>query len=341
MMRARQIVGRCLACGFAAMLLGGCGKAEPEATVDAPEDVPLARVGAVSIREADVAVEIERRQQRGQPVESAAAVLQELVERQAMLNQAEQDERMQDPAVRREVENLVLAQWLDRTLRAEKDAVTVGDEALRALYEARRDAFTQPAMMRLAVLYRAVDARDAADRSRLAAELAAARQAYLADPDAATREGRLSGFGVIAADASEDTVSRYRGGDLGWVRLDQTAFRLPAAVLQAGAALAVGEVSEVQATEDAVFVVMKSDQRPERVVPFEEARISLRRDAIRARQEAVEASFRSNLLAQAGVEINQEKVAQLTLPVPARSSGPELVPLEARGAAQPPVLPVE
>lgn len=308
----------------ACMATAGCGRKEPAAVAPAP----LARVGDAVITEDDFAFEVRRRQESGRPLGDSQAILQELIERQAMLQKAERSDIMQDPAIRRELENKKLGQWLERSLQVERDAVRVGDEELRAYYDAHPEAYTRPEMFRLAMLYRRVSRRDPEETTAaLRADLEQGRAAFLADPATATQEGRLPGFGTVAARYSEDPGTRYRGGDLGWFEDVDRGQRQPTAVIETGFSLEPGEVSEVIAAEDGLYVVMKSDRREARVEPFEEAAPTLRRRLIRLKQEEVERTFKSNLLAEIQIEINPDKAARLALPPAVAPAPPELRPV--------------
>lgn len=298
--------------------------APPPAPAPAPESW-VARVNGQPITAADVQAEIQRRTAARRAVADAETLVRELVERKAMLDEAARSPVMQDPAVRRELENRQLGQWLDRTLQVERDRVTVTDDELRAHFEAHPETFQRPEMLRLAILYRKANPRDPAESSNeLRDALQQARTTYLADPAAATQQGRLAGFGTVAAQASEDTLTRYRGGDLGWLTTEADRARLPAEVLAAGRALDVGGVSEVLAAGDGWYVVMKSDQRPAQATPFAEAAPGLRRQLIRLKQEAVERNFTSSLLARARVEMNPDQVSRLVIPAPVAPVPPDL-----------------
>jgi peptidyl-prolyl cis-trans isomerase C len=310
---------------LAGMAAGGCGKKAPPTA----EPAPLARVGDVAITEEDFAFEVRRRQETGRPLGDSQTILKELIERQAMLQKAERSEIMQDPAIRRELENKQLGQWLDRSLQVERDAVRVTDDDLRAHYDAHPEAFTHPEMSRLAMLYRQVSLRDPEEtKAALRAELEQGRAAFLADPAAATQNGQMPGFGAVAAQFSEDPGSRYRGGDLGWLEESSGEHRQPAAVIETGLALAPGAVSEVISAADGLYVVMKSDRRPARVAPFDEVAPALRRQLIRLKQEEVERRFMSNLMAEAKIEINPDKAARLALPPAVVPAPPELQSLK-------------
>ena len=295
-----------------------------------PAPAPLARVGDAVITAADVAAEAQRLRTAGQSVADAPTVLQGLILRTAMLQEASTSAWVNAPEARRERENLLLSQWLEHTLQAEKRRVTVTDDELRAFYDAHAAEVARPAMARLAILHRKSAARgNDASAEALRAALRQARQAYLDAPAQATRDGRIPGFGALAAEASEHATSRYRGGDIGWLEIGRDAYPLPAAIVEAGFALPVGGVSDVIETGEGLYVVMKQDQRETRKAPFEEVAETLRRRLLRDRRDRVEAAFNSNLLARAAVAVDAAQAAALRLPespVP-RSAPPDLVPL--------------
>jgi peptidyl-prolyl cis-trans isomerase C len=320
---ARYLLPACRLAGLLGLLaVASCTRKAPEAAV-AP--AWLARVDGELITEDDVRFEIQRRQETKRPMGDAESILQDLIQRKVMLRVAAKSEVMQDPAVRRELENRQLGQWLDRSLQVERDQVRISDDEMRAHYDAHRDQYTRPAMVRLAVLYRQVNARDPEETTAsLRAELEKGRAAFLVDPAAATQQGRIPGFGAVSAEYSEDTLTRYRGGDLGWLDTSSTNQRHPAAVLAAGSALDVGGVSDVIETGEGLYVVMKADQRAAQTTPYEEVAPTLRRHLIRARQEHVEKTFVSNLLAGARIEVDREKVARLAVPAPAVPAPPAL-----------------
>lgn len=306
----------------------GCGRREPPPA----ESAPLARVGDAVITEDDFTFEVQRRQEQGRPLGEPREILQELIERQAMLQKAEQSDILQDPNVRRELENKQLGQWLDRTLQIERDAVRVTEEEIRAYYDAHPETHTRPEMSRLAMLYRRVSPRDSEEtQAALREELERGRAEFLEDPAVATRNGELPGFGSVAARFSEDPATRYRGGDLGWLGDSGDGGRQPAAVIAAGMALEPGAVSEVIAAGEGLYVVMKSDRRPASATPYEEAAPGLRRRLIRLKQEEVERAFKSNLLAEAKIEINEDQAARLTLPSGVTQEPPDLRPVSELG----------
>jgi hypothetical protein len=224
------------------------------------------------------------------PGMSAEEVMNELVTRVAMLIRAEESGVGDTAAFRRERENKLIAEWLATAYNRERDAVTVSEEELQSAYEARMDMFRFPPMPRFAVLY-----RKGRDTAELAAALDDAVALFEADREAATNNGRLPGFGKIAADHSEDAIGRYRGGDIGWVGED-TLSRVPETVLAAGRLLAPGEIAEPVAAGDGVYVIMKTDERAARLIPFNEAAPALRSRVRSEKLAALDARFKEGLM---------------------------------------------
>src|SRR5262249_38241118 len=97
------------------LLLNGCGRKENA-------DV-LATVGPRHIRAADLRAEVERRYQRQQPVPDKQTLLQEMIDREALLQRARAAGLDHDPQTARAIENLLLGQLTERDLTPRLDAV--------------------------------------------------------------------------------------------------------------------------------------------------------------------------------------------------------------------------
>lgn len=295
-------------------LAAGCSRSPSPVAATSPV---LAEVGGRAITRADFDAEAGRRGAAGRPAASAKTLLDEMIEREAMLVKAEASGIATNEAFRREAESRLLAQWVASTLAKERDGVAVTDEELKSAYEARKDStLTASSLTRLAILYRKASGRVGDEAvSALEKRLAEGVAAFEKDRAGATNQGRLPGFGKIAADYSEDTVSRYRGGDLGWLNVAQGDHpRVPKEVLAAGAALAQGQVSAPVRAGDGVYVVMKDGERAAKQMTFQESVPLLRRRLLREKQHAVEARFKADVLRSVPVKIVEGEAEKLALP---------------------------
>jgi parvulin-like peptidyl-prolyl isomerase len=132
----------------------------------------------------------------------------------------------------------------------------------------------------------------------------------------------------VAAQHSEDQVTRYRGGDLGWIESDAKETRLPANVLEAGRALEKGKRSGVLEATDGFYVIMKTDARAGGPRAMEEVADNLRQQLLRDKRRVLEEQFLSDAMQSSKASINADAASKVALPVtPAPApAAPELSP---------------
>lgn len=290
------------------LLLSGCDQP--------PTSKILAHVGEEVITEADFAEEITLRLSRGRNLATPAILIQEMIERKAMLQQAKASSIMQDPEMIRDLDNRILSQWLNDTLKQEQDTLAITDEELQAKYEESKEVFTTPALTRIAVLVRKFSSPHPSDVeiAELEQALRTAVETFNADRMDATGKGRLPGFGKVAANTSEDTVSRYRGGDLGWLDLEAGSARCPQIIVDAIANLEEGVVSPIIRTETGLYVAMKDGFRPTVTVSLSEISTSMKRRLLREKKQLAEHTFKQRVLEKVEISVDQDAVATLQIP---------------------------
>lgn len=300
--------GRWLGAAAGLALLAGCGK---------PGEPVLGRVGAREFRAADLRAEAEFRIKNRRPVPDKDTLLRELMTQEALLQRARQTGVADDFAVRRELDNLLVAKLWDREVAGRAAAVTVTDEELRAEYERNLARYTQPPQVRLAMIQlNGGRVMSDAKRAELRARMAEARAKALARPVTPPRGAEPGGFGPLAAEYSEDVASRFRGGDLGWLDPNHAAYHWPAAVLQAGYALPRGQVSEVIEAGGSFYLVVKTDERKSTVTPFAQVQSGLRQAVLQRKRQALEAAFHAESLAQRQPFVDARALANVELPAP-------------------------
>ncbi len=322
------VCGRWLGVVAGLGLLAGCNK---------PGEPVLGRVGAREFHAADLKAEAEFRLKHRRPVPEKEALLRELMQQEALLQRARQTGVADDFAVRRELDNLLVSKLWDREVAARAAAVTVTDDELKSEYQRNLARYTLPAQARLAMVQiSGGKVMSDVKRAELRARAEEARRKAVAQPVIEPRGAAVGGFGPLAAEYSEDVASRFRGGDLGWLDPNSTAYHWPAAVLRAGFALPRGQVSEIIEAGGSFYLVMKTDERKSTVTPFAQVERGLKQAVLQRKRQELETAFREDSLRQAGPFVDSKVLAAVELPAPktevASNPAPVLAPLPA-GAA--------
>lgn len=299
--------------GLAAWLVVlGCNQSPGDAS--ARQGVVLAEVGDHQITEDDFLAEARRRVEARRPAGDRDALLNEMIQRECLLAKARQTGLDQDPGVRREYENLLIARLVDHEVTPLKEAVAITPEKIQAEYEANLGRYTRPAEVRLAMLYLEAGARASESRrGEIRARLEEARE-QAPTLQSTNRSRGVVGFGRLAIEHSDDQVSRYRGGDIGWIAEGQRPPRLPDAVIEAASSLETGAVSPVLETPQGFYVVMKTDSRPQFTTPLESVQAALRQSLLARERRQVEETFRQEAAGAVSVQIHTQNLASVKLP---------------------------
>lgn len=317
-----------LCCVFgAALAFAGCSKSPK------PDPDVLARVGTREIRTADLKREVERRRKLARSVPAKEVLLREMVQYEALLQRAKASGIDQDPQVEREIGNLLVSKLIDREVTAKAETVTVTEDEIRAEYEKNVAKYTDPAKVRLAVLFLESSASSTeAKRTETRERLVEGLRKFRESPPALSRNPATQGFDSLAVQYSEDQASRYRGGDIGWLNAGDFNSRWPKAVLEAGYKLEKGQTSEIIQTDTGFYAVMKTDARDGMVRSLKEAEPALRYNLLLAKRRQLDENFRKDAERLTGVTLHEKALAAFELPTP------EKVLAKSRDA-QPPEFP--
>jgi len=315
-------------------LLTGCHQ-EPAA--NAPSGV-LAEVNGQPITEAAFKYQWLQRHTGADTTQAREAMLDQLIQRSILVQQARAAGLDADPVVVEQVENLLMHRLEELQLQPKLAAVEISPEEVEAYYQQNREAkFTRPEQRHLAVLW--FNTRGQAPlAARYRPRLEQARDAVLSQPDAYPAE---QGFGALSIHNSEHRPSQYKGGDLGWLEpSDVPGF--VSEVLQIGQQLSrPGEVSPVVESGDGLYVVRLLDLRPGGPVSFTSVAPEIRHKLRREKQQAVEVAFRQRIEQAATIVRHPDHLSALegletspTLTVAGSSDPSALATPEAR-ASQP------
>ena len=322
------VISRLVLACFIACLLGQCKKPGP---VAASGEKPLAVVAGQAVTADDLRAEAAWRVANHQPVPSADVLLKEMVDRMALVERARQAGLADEDGTRRRIESLLIARLRELQLDPAIGKVEVSEEELKSAWQERSSGMARPGTDRFAILFQAADAKSSEARR---VEARARLEAGLARADATPAPGgrgpAASGFGAVAIDGSDDQVSRYRGGDIGWIAKDLAQTRFPAAVIEAGRALETGKRSGVIEVDDGFYAIVKTDSRPDGMPRFEDVAETLRQELLREKRRAIEQRFISESLDLAKVRLNADAARGIDLPAS---------PASPRKPGQPPAFP--
>lgn len=288
----------------------------------------VAIVGKHEIRTAEFQAWMRRRGV-GDSLVQKEALLEEMVNHHAAVQRAMALGLDRDPQLQLAWENQLVNAVRKREVESGLSNAVPTAEQVQAAYEAQRAAHTEPAMRRGAILFRELgpkvtDTRRDEARKRIGEGRAKALEAA-ADPT------QVRGFGALAVEYSEDPVTRYKGGDLGWIIEGRSDNRFDPAVLKALFALkATNEVSEVIETPAGLYVVKLLEVRPGRVKPLESVRGAIQHSLQVEQRRAFESNWSAGLRTDLRVERRTNVLARIT--PPARSTP------AASESAEPPAI---
>lgn len=277
-----------LASALGTLVLVGCKKSVPEPPADL-----VAKIGQREIRAAEVQEWMKRRYV-GNEATQKQALLQEMFDSIAQLEKARELGLDRDPELRRSWENMLVAKLREQQLEPRLTNAIPSGAQIKEFYEANLADYSEPEIRQGAILYADTPARmdperKAQSRKRLEEGRAKALQPA---PDAAPQRG----FGKLAVDYSEDQITRYRGGDIGWLSAGRPDSRFDRAVGDALFALAKpGDISEIIETARGFYVVKFLDLRPKTSKPLAAVQEAIRHKLMIRSNEVVTADWKKQV----------------------------------------------
>ena len=323
--RSVMLPCHCLQWGgvLAVLLLAGCGKKEspPEADV-------LAQGDGWSVRAADFRHWWATRTGPADSPQARTEALDRLVERATLAATARQAGLERDPETAAQIESLLIARLQEVQLAPQLAAVKVTDEEVRARYDAQTaSTFTQPEAVRVALLwFNTRGQQPLVDRYRPRLEQIRAEVIAGGDSFPIT-----AGFGPAAVGNTEHKPSRLIGGDLGWLELGPGSDPWRQAVIELAAPLKnPGDLSEIVAGKDGLFLVRLIERRAAALKPFESVSAEIRKGLIEEQRKRLQEEFTHRIISQAQPERFPATLADLAdLPTRAGAAPPPPKPAAA------------
>ncbi len=240
-------------------------------------------------------------QARFSTVESKQDYLVDVVQFEVLADEAEQRGFGNNALTLQAMKGVMAGDLLENELR---NRIRVGETAENALESKPLDEIGEKS---------AVEERRLIVLSADTEEEAAAFRAQIEDREYATVADRVQSFRILAHRYSTERVSADRGGDTGFIAVDDLKRKKLGE--QAFVLTEIGELSMPYEIDDewqlAMFFEKRAVQSP--VVSAEDALAQARRDLFEQRRDAVRAEFVDDLMRSADVEVFSERLAELPL----------------------------
>ena len=249
-------------------------------------------------------------------------LLEEVIRLEVLAARAGKEGYFNDPEISIAIKRLVVKKLEEEAVGRSLEDIEVTDGEIAAYYRAHLDRFAVPERIQLALIQVAVPAKASPEKkAELAARAAQVREEAL-HLDAATRN-----FGYLAAQYSDDQVTRYKGGQTGWIATGGRGYRWPDEIVKQAVALAQpGEISPVIETEQGYFMVRLVERRAADAIPLEQVKLNIRQDV--AQQKMNERLDRLYAESRAGlkIKIDHDLLNSIQPPAPTQAERPDAAP---------------
>ena len=175
------------------------------------------------------------------------------------------------------------------------DKITVSEDDIRAYYDAHKDDFQTPEMIRVRHILIKVDP-GASEEDKL--------KAKEKTEDILKKIKSGEDFAKLASELSDDTMTKPKGGDLGFM----SRGRLVKPFEDAAFALKPGEVSEIVETQFGYHIIKAEEKKDAGVEPYETVKDRIQQRLLQERIQSEVTAFLEKALKDAGVEYHLESL---------------------------------
>lgn len=290
-----------------------------------PDSDLVAKIGSREIRKPEFQAWLQRRAS-GNDSKEKVALLNEMLDHVALVEQAKKLGLDRDPELLRSWDNLLVAKLREVQFEPLLTNIQPTEAQIASYYESNQAGFTEPAMRRGAILFTELPGKVSPDeRSRIRQRLVEARTKASVQ---STNGPDVRGFGPLAIEYSEDQSTRYRGGDFGWVRAGRGDARFDREVIdQLFALKQPGDVSDILETKRGFYLVKFLESQPERVKPLTAVQEKIRYQMLAENRRHAESQWKQAARAAFPSEIHPEVLASISISQQSNlSTNPPILP---------------
>lgn len=287
----------------AVLVLVGCSR-QPKPTPGALAENVLAMVGETAITTGALAAELNR---AGSTDKQAG--LDRLIRRELILAEVQRTGFAAQPETQEAWRNFIVNRFVESQRQRIDEIPTPTSAEVETYYQAHVDAYTKPERRQVALIHLRESGATPEARETLTTKANRLRAAAVAEA------ANTADFGLLAAQYSDHRASRTVGGDVGWIIASNPKGAWPAEVMAGMRALTQpGEISPVIFTGQGCYLLKLIARQPRELVPLEQVRERVTYELARARAQQAEAGFYSQLQANFPVQVNSQRLEELTVP---------------------------
>jgi peptidyl-prolyl cis-trans isomerase C len=288
-------------------------------------DAILAVVGGERITIADFEDELNRRVRDSgmhyETKEQKRALLDEMIEFKLLLQRARAAGYDHDPELLSQFNRLVVGKFKEDHLATNTEsATTVSEQDVRSSYQQNLERYATPESVHLATIYfksspKATPEKRAEAREHAEAVLQQARQTDSA------------GFQRLAQRYSDDQVTRYSGGDIGWLARGENSERWGNSFTDAAFALHdAGDFAPLVETPRGFYIIRLIEKKPAGFRPFEQVRDAIAYQVARERQQQRQTDFLEEMKKGVRIETNSQLLENISVPARVSDQAPPALP---------------
>jgi peptidyl-prolyl cis-trans isomerase C len=288
----------------------GCtaGGASPGSAASRPETAAkkggavIARYGDQTLTADELTAKVDERspfdRARMNTLEKKKELVEQIARFDLLADEAKRRGLDKDPEVVRAMQTVMVRKLVQQQIDENPENKKISDPDLQAFYDAHKDEYQRPEMVRLsAIVLGATSKAAAAKREGEAEALVKQLRANASD---------YSEFGAMVAQKSEDPASKGAQGDLRYASQEQLTQRYGAELASAAFAMKQqGAVSDPIVTEKGVFILKLTGRMPALNQTFEQAKPVLSQRAWYEKRGKVFDQFIADLKKKANYTVDE------------------------------------
>jgi hypothetical protein len=279
----------------------------------------VAYVGTLKITKSDLVSDMNFMGGKQAHLINKQKFLEQMISEKLLLNKAYALNLEQTEEFKRECEAILKAKVRKAFIEDEFNKIKLEDKDFMDYYKKHKEDFVKPQKRQFAILFfkkhkMNTEQRKQEVHKKFTEIIKLHQQNKLGDAK--------SGFGSHSISNSEHQVSRYRGGIIGWFRL-QDGVIWEKNVLDAGFKLKkAGDLSQIIETDKGYYLIRLADLKEKSYSPFDKVKGKIRHKLIISRQNAIKDSFDKKLRQEFAIKVNLQNLQEMNID---KSSVPKIV----------------